>query len=62
MGSLREGGDPSRQEAGDFGRATPTVETRLLIGILQANLGTVPRMLAIAGIDRGDLIERARQA
>lgn len=43
------------------GRHRPS-ETELLIGILQANLGTVPRMLAIAGIDRGDLIERARQA
>ncbi len=32
----------------------------LLIGILQAELGTVPRALAIAGIDRVALISRAR--
>ena len=32
----------------------------LLAGILQAELGTVPRALAIAGIDRAALIARAR--
>ena len=32
----------------------------LLAGILQAELGTVPRALAIAGIDRVALIARAR--
>lgn len=37
-------------------------ETELLIGILHASLGTVPRALAIAGIDRSDLIDRARHA
>jgi D-alanyl-D-alanine carboxypeptidase len=31
----------------------------LLAGILQAELGTVPRVLAIAGIDRAELIARA---
>jgi D-alanyl-D-alanine carboxypeptidase len=33
--------------------------TGLLVGILQAELGTVPRTLAIAGVDRGALIARA---
>jgi ATP-dependent Clp protease ATP-binding subunit ClpA len=32
----------------------------LLAGILEAELGTVPRVLAIAGIDRTELIARAR--
>ena len=31
----------------------------LLIGILQAELGTVPRALALAGVDRADLMARA---
>jgi ATP-dependent Clp protease ATP-binding subunit ClpA len=35
--------------------------TDLLIGILQAELGTVPRTLAIAGVDRAALIARARK-
>lgn len=30
----------------------------LLLGILQAEVGTVPRALALAGIDRGELIAR----
>jgi ATP-dependent Clp protease ATP-binding subunit ClpA len=34
--------------------------TDLLAGILEAELGTVPRALAIAGIDRDALIARAR--
>jgi ATP-dependent Clp protease ATP-binding subunit ClpA len=34
----------------------------LLIGILQAEVGTVPRALALAGIERAGLAERARQA
>jgi D-alanyl-D-alanine carboxypeptidase len=33
--------------------------TGLLVGILQAELGTVPRTLAIAGVDRCALIARA---
>jgi D-alanyl-D-alanine carboxypeptidase len=36
--------------------------TELLLGILQAELGTVPRTLAIAGVDRGVLIVRARNS
>jgi ATP-dependent Clp protease ATP-binding subunit ClpA len=34
--------------------------TNLLLGILQAELGTVPRLLAIASVDRVGLIERLR--
>ncbi len=34
----------------------------LLIGILEAELGTVPRALALAGVDRATLISRARAA
>jgi ATP-dependent Clp protease ATP-binding subunit ClpA len=33
----------------------------MLIGILGAELGTVPRALAIAGVDRAALIARARE-
>jgi len=36
--------------------------TDLLAGILEAEFGTVPRALAIAGIDRAALLSRARQA
>jgi hypothetical protein len=32
----------------------------VLIGVLQAELGTVPRALALAGVDRAALIARAR--
>jgi ATP-dependent Clp protease ATP-binding subunit ClpA len=35
------------------------LSTGLLVGILQAELGTVPRTLAIAGVDRAALIARA---
>jgi ATP-dependent Clp protease ATP-binding subunit ClpA len=34
----------------------------LLLGILQAEVGTVPRALALAGVDRTELAERTRQA
>ncbi len=34
----------------------------LLLGILEAQLGTVPRALALAGIDRSDLARRVQQA
>jgi D-alanyl-D-alanine carboxypeptidase len=33
----------------------------LLLGILQAEIGTVPRALALAGLDRADLTLRVRQ-
>ena len=34
----------------------------LLLGILEARAGTVPRALALAGIDQDDLVARVRQA
>lgn len=34
----------------------------LLLGVLGAQAGTVPRALALAGVDQGDLAARARQA
>jgi ATP-dependent Clp protease ATP-binding subunit ClpA len=34
----------------------------LLLGILESRVGTVPRALALAGIDRADLTARVRQA
>ena len=34
----------------------------LLLGILQAQIGTVPRALALAGTDRADLAARVQQA
>jgi ATP-dependent Clp protease ATP-binding subunit ClpA len=34
---------------------------QLLLGILEAHLGTVPRALALAGIDQADLTARVRQ-
>ena len=40
------------------GRRARIRDTELLVGILQAELGTVPRALAIAGIDRAALIAR----
>ncbi|WP_392892412.1 Clp protease N-terminal domain-containing protein [Streptomyces sp. LN699] len=33
----------------------------LLLGILRAHIGTVPRALALAGIDQAELAERVRQ-
>lgn len=41
--------------------APGALETELVIGILRADLGTVPRMLALAGVDRHALIERLRK-
>jgi ATP-dependent Clp protease ATP-binding subunit ClpA len=34
----------------------------LLLGILEAGAGTVPRALALAGVDRADLTARVREA
>lgn len=34
----------------------------LLLGILQAKVGTVPRALALAGVDRAGLVERIRRS
>ncbi|MFG2234022.1 Clp protease N-terminal domain-containing protein [Streptomyces sp. NPDC048723] len=33
----------------------------VLLGILQAQIGTVPRALALAGVDQADLADRVRQ-
>lgn len=41
-------------------RRVPLRSTDLLAGILEAELGTVPRVIAIAGVDRAVLISRAR--
>lgn len=41
-------------------RRNPRPE-HLLLGILQAEHGTVPRALALAGIDRGELLLRVQQ-
>jgi len=42
------------------GAATPQ-PAHLLLGILRADVGTVPRALALAGIDRADLTARVRR-
>lgn len=34
----------------------------LLLGVLRAEVGTVPRALALAGVDRADLLARVEQA
>ncbi|GAA2214669.1 hypothetical protein GCM10009850_101340 [Nonomuraea monospora] len=34
----------------------------LLLGLLEAEVGTVPRALGLAGVDRADLTRRAREA
>jgi D-alanyl-D-alanine carboxypeptidase len=39
----------------------PMRPPHLLLGILQAEVGTVPRALALAGFDRADLIARVAQ-
>src|SRR5580704_10054405 len=44
------------------GRRARIRDIELLVGILQAELGTVPRALAIAGIDRGALISRIMES
>ncbi|WP_316528433.1 Clp protease N-terminal domain-containing protein [Kitasatospora brasiliensis] len=36
--------------------------SHLLLGVLEAQVGTVPRALALAGIDRAELADRVRQA
>lgn len=46
----------------DRPRRASLVDTDLLVGILQAELGTVPRALAIAGIDPASLISRTRRS
>ena len=48
------------QIAKESGRVREST-TDLLLGVLQAELGTVPRALAIAGTDRTELITRIEQ-
>lgn len=59
--STKEAIQRGRTVGGQDGRRRPA-ETELLMGILTANLGTVPRALALAGVDRGELLDRARAA
>lgn len=47
---------------GATGRKRDLRPAHLLIGILQAPVGTVPRALALAGVDRAALVERTRRA
>jgi ATP-dependent Clp protease ATP-binding subunit ClpA len=44
------------------GRKKDLLPAHLLLGILQAEVGTVPRALALADIDRADLANRTRQS
>jgi ATP-dependent Clp protease ATP-binding subunit ClpA len=57
--STKEAIHRGRAAGGQDGRRRPA-ETELLVGILTASLGTVPRALAFAGVDRGELLTRAR--
>jgi ATP-dependent Clp protease ATP-binding subunit ClpA len=45
---------------GSAGRKQGLQPMHLLLGIVQAPVGTVPRALALAGVDRAALIERIR--
>ena len=56
---LRTADKPAARAAARAGVAG-ALEVELTIGILRAELGTVPRMLAIAGVDRRAIIERLR--
>jgi ATP-dependent Clp protease ATP-binding subunit ClpA len=47
---------------GDHRRRPRLRGTDLLVGILQAELGTVPRALAIAGVDRAALLSSTRRS
>lgn len=59
--STKEAIQRGRAAGGQDGRRRPA-ETELLVGILMAGLGTVPRALAFAGVDRDRLLDRARTA
>lgn len=56
---LRTADKPAAKLAAKSGQ-TDVVARELTIGILRAELGTVPRMLALAGTDRTALIEQLR--
>ena len=47
---------------GATGRRRDLRPAHLLMGIVQAQVGTVPRALALAGVDRATLVERTRRA
>ncbi|WP_420110784.1 Clp protease N-terminal domain-containing protein [Pseudactinotalea sp.] len=59
--STKEAIQRGKAVSGQDGRRRPA-ETELLLGILTATLGTVPRVLAYAGVDRSALLDRARAA
>jgi ATP-dependent Clp protease ATP-binding subunit ClpA len=59
--STKEAIHRGKAVSGQDGRRRPA-ETELLLGILTAGLGTVPRALAFAGVDRSALLDRARAA
>ncbi|MDH6709032.1 hypothetical protein P3T27_005778 [Kitasatospora sp. MAA19] len=42
-------------------RTTDLRSAHVLLGIRQAQVGTVPRALALAGIDQAELADRVRQ-
>ncbi|MFD8542535.1 Clp protease N-terminal domain-containing protein [Streptomyces sp. NPDC059649] len=44
------------------GRKKDLRPAHLLVGILQAQVGTVPRALALAAVDQADLVSRVQQA
>jgi ATP-dependent Clp protease ATP-binding subunit ClpA len=46
---------------GSAGTSAPQ-PLHLLLGIVQAPVGTVPRALALAGVDRKDLLKRIRES
>jgi ATP-dependent Clp protease ATP-binding subunit ClpA len=48
-------------ERGVAGVRNDLQPAHVLLGILQARVGTVPRALALAGIDQADLIARVRR-
>ena len=45
-----------------LGRGQAPQPLHLLLGVVAAPVGTVPRALALAGVDRAGLVERIRQA
>jgi ATP-dependent Clp protease ATP-binding subunit ClpA len=47
---------------GSISRKRDLRPAHLLLGILRADVGTVPRALALAGVDRADLIRRAERS
>ena len=49
-------------ERGVSGLRSGARPAHLLLGILRADIGIVPRALELAGYDRADLLTRAREA